>query len=46
MFTIRQGDCYNYAAAFCHLGRALGADVRAVSGYTGHGEPHSFALLE
>jgi hypothetical protein len=47
MFTTGRGNCYNYAAAFWALARALGYDARAVSGTcTGTHQPHGWCFIE
>ena len=47
MFTTGRGNCYNYAATFWALSRALGYDTRAVSGTcTGTYQPHGWCFIE
>ena len=47
MFTTGRGNCYNYAASFWALARALGYDARAVSGTcTGTNQPHGWCFIE
>ena len=35
MFSTGKGNCYNYAAAFCELARAIGYDAKTYSGTMG-----------
>ena len=46
MLLDEKGDCYNYAAAFWALARALGFDARVVSGKCGADQvPHGWVVI-
>ena len=46
MLDTNRGNCYNYAAAFCHLSRGLGYEARTVSGtITVTRQPHGWVIM-
>ena len=47
MLSSRYGNCYSYAAAFWALARAVGYDVRCISGTQGeHYAPHGWVWMD
>ena len=48
MLTKGRGNCYNYAAAFCHLARGLGYNATAIAGTVGENpaEAHGWVEIE
>ena len=45
MYETEKGNCYNFAAAFAMLARALGYDAEAISGLVG-GELQAHGWVE
>lgn len=47
MLTTKSGNCYNFAATFCMLTRAVGYDAKVYSGFVGReSSPHGWVEIE